>query len=113
LPLEYMPFTCSVTLHLIIPAEDGVDAMAARPVVVGWLFQFTTDSVQLPASCNAGMVRPALGDALYSRSSALATWHPVGIVAMTKRTRLRVLSPVLEFTPSTESVPLFLTGIFW
>jgi len=77
------------------------------------LVQFTTDSVQLPASCNAGMVRPALGDALYSRSSALATWHPVGIVGMAKRTRLRVLSPVLEFTPSTESVPLFLTGVFW
>jgi hypothetical protein len=37
----------------------------------------------------------------------------VGIVGMAKRTRLRVLSPVLEFTPSTESVPLFLTGVFW
>ena len=63
MPLEYMPFVCSVTLPLIIPAEDGVDAVVARPEVVGWLFQFTTVST---------------------------------------RTRLRVLSPVLGFTLSTE-----------
>jgi len=80
LPPVYMPFTCSVTLHFIHAAADGEDEVAAWPVVAGWLFQFTTDSVQLPASCNAWMVRPTLGDELNRRSSALATWHPVGIV---------------------------------
>jgi hypothetical protein len=45
--------TCDVTFHSTYVEVEGEDAVAAAPVVVGWLFQFTPDSVQAAPSRRA------------------------------------------------------------
>src|SRR5918992_2193439 len=106
--------TCSATLHFIHPAEEGESAVAAAvAVLAGWLAQVTPDWVQELASCLTSIVRPPLGDVLYSRSSASAIWHPAGTVGRLKRTRARVFSPLFEVTLRIESPPKFLVLSFW
>src|SRR5918992_3136633 len=105
--------TWAVTLHFIVSEAEGEGAVAAAPILAGWLFQVTPDWVHGPASCDTSIVRPTLADALYRCSSAPTTWHPAGTVGRLKRTRARAFSPLLEVTLRIESVPKFLLLSFW
>ena len=102
---EYIPWTSEVTFHCIQPALEGVLAVAAVPVVTGWLAQVTPPSVQAALARSAWIVRPLLGEPLKTRSVAPVTVQPEPSAGSVKRMSARALAPDLLVTFRTESVP--------
>src|SRR5918999_3269541 len=108
---EYIACTWEATFQFTYVALEGEAAVAAVPVVLGWLLQFTPISVKVELRRNACSGRPSLYEAAYRRRLAPVTRQPAGICGSAKRTSARALSlPDLLSTLRAESPPKFEVG---